>query len=204
MPLIYPIVEGHGEVDAVPLLVRRVLAERLDRHDYQIASGHRVSRGKIAGLALGDSLDMTRALKLARLKIADVGSGGVIILLDADGDCPAWLGPALRRRAMELTPDLKIEVVVAKEEFEAWLLASVVSLRACRGVRKNAGPPTDPERIRGAKEYLEAHVLEPRSTYSPTADQARMTSMIDLEAVTVASRSFRRFIKAVEQLASLA
>jgi hypothetical protein len=55
-------------------------------------------------------------------------AGGVLVLIDADDDCPAHLGPALLARAREARSDVPVSVVLANREFEAWFLAAAPSL----------------------------------------------------------------------------
>lgn len=103
------VVEGHGEVGAVPVLLRRIAAEQYGRVDCTVPSPHRVKRGQMIS---SDFLDRAVQTQMAR-----VGpSGGVLILLDADDDCPVQLAASLRGRL----PDPRVEVVVAVREFEAW------------------------------------------------------------------------------------
>ena len=54
--------------------------------------------------------------------------GGILVLLDADDDCPAELASRLLRRARQSRPDRPIRVVLAKAEYESWFLAAAASL----------------------------------------------------------------------------
>lgn len=181
MTSIYPIVEGHGEVQAVPVLLRRVASEICDRY-VEILSPHRVSRGKMVAQ---DARALQSAVALGVLKIAQTGTPGVIlILLDADDDCPAELGPRLLRQISR--PDVLAGVVIAKREYEAWFLAGAQSLRGHRRVSDTAVPPVDPESIRGAKQHLERHVLAPGATYQETVDQPAFTAVLGLEEARAA------------------
>src|SRR5439155_15126670 len=81
----------------------------------------------------------------------DAGPDGrILILIDADDDCPATLGPRLLLRARNARPDRPTCVVLAKFEFESWFLASADSLRGIRSLRGDLDAPSDPESIRGA------------------------------------------------------
>lgn len=77
----------------------------------------------------------------------------MLVLLDADDDCPAELGPELLRRAAEAT-QLPVRVVLPKIEIEAWVLSRIESVRGVRGISRGAKTPADPESIRNAKAAL--------------------------------------------------
>ena len=94
---IYPIVEGHGEVRAVPILLRR-LAQKYGAYTTQIFRPYRVPRGRMFA---GSHLE--NAVELACRKLEQVtGIGAVLVLLDADSDCPAEIAPDLLRRVRAL------------------------------------------------------------------------------------------------------
>lgn len=122
---------------------------------------------------------------------------GVLVLLDADDDCPRDLahtvGNALGNR---WGPGA--EVVAANREYEAWFLAGIESLRGHPSIRADASYPDDPEQPRGAKERLKAMMTE---SYRETVHQVAFSAMVDLTAVYERSRSFRRLCSAVEALA---
>jgi hypothetical protein len=82
-PHIIPIVEGHGEVQAVPVLLRR-MAEALGVYNATVAKPIRCPRQK---LVKGGELE--RVIELAARKVA--GAGQIIILVDSESDCPSRL-----------------------------------------------------------------------------------------------------------------
>lgn len=126
----------------------------------------------------------------------------VLILLDADDDCPAELGPALLSVARSVAlASVPVAVVVARAEYESWLLAGLEGLRGRRGVREEATAPVDPESVRGAKEYLQQQ-MEPGRYYSETVDQPALTQMLDLERARKRSPSFDKLWREVERLAA--
>ena len=134
---IVAIVEGDGEVKAVPVLLRRIGAAVAPLAALDVAWPIRVPRGrflKASGLEGYVSLAASRAGP----------DGRILVLLDANGDCPAELGAALLRRARAARPDLLIEVVLAKCEYEAWFIAAADSLRGTRGISNAANVPPRP------------------------------------------------------------
>lgn len=190
--LIYPIVEGHGEVAAVPILLRRIAAELLERQDVEVLRPHRLQRGRIVAAAQ----DLQKALQLARLKVAGADKGIVLVLLDADDDCPADLAPALLKKIRQ--PGFEASVVVAKREFEAWFLAAARSLRGHPRVLDMAEAPDGPESIRGAKEYLKSKILN-EPVYSETVDQPSLVACLDLSEAR-ASPSFDKLCRDMARL----
>lgn len=189
------IVEGDGDVEAVPILIRRIVPDIapglvLKAHTF------RVSRPKLVKPG-----ELERSIELAARR---AGKGGaILVVLDSDDDCPATLGPELLDRARQARSDLPISVVLAKREFEAWFLASARSLRGLRGLAGDLEPPPDPETIRGAKEWLTARMPEGRS-YVETLDQSALTASMDLlqarEAAPSFDKFFRDLVAIVEQL----
>jgi len=176
MIAIYPIVEGHGEVFAVPELIRRVTSEICARYDIVVLSAHRVPRGRMVA---EESDHLERAVELGARKIEQKEMPGmIIVLLDADDDCPAQLGPRLLERISR--DKVNVGVIAANREYEAWFLTGVRSLRGRRGISAMAEPPENPEAIRGAKQYLERNYLTAGASYSETVDQVALTALLDL------------------------
>jgi hypothetical protein len=185
------IVEGHGECEAVPILVRRiahVLVPGL------VPCVHPVIR--IPASKLIKQGEIERAIELAVRKNA--GQGGILVLLDCDDGCPAETGPALLQRAVKARPDIPISVVLAKREFEAWFLAAAESLRRKRGLPADLVGPANPESIRGAKEWLTDR-MPPSLAYSESSDQPALASVFDINAARRAD-SFDKCYREVSKL----
>lgn len=141
------IVEGQGDVAAVPVMIRRIAAERYPEMIIDIHRPIRVNRNQVV---LPDQLE--QEVELAAERIG--GNGAIFIIFDSDDDCPAELGPALLYRASQVRDNLPIAVVLAKREFEAWFLASAESLSEKRGLKNDLQSPNNPEAIRNAKGWL--------------------------------------------------
>ena len=166
------IVEGHGDVKAVPILIRRIATDlypELTIRTYPT----RVPRTKLVKV---NSLERTIELTVRRIG----RQGALFIILDSDDDCPAKLGPEMLQQAVNVRSDLPIAVVLAKREFEAWFLAAAESLRGQRGLKNELQPPNNPEEIRGAKEWL-THQMESNKKYKETLDQPAFTARFDFE-----------------------
>jgi len=182
------IVEGHGECEAVPILVRRIALEIDPGFVPKVLSPLRVPAAK---LSKNDELE--RAVNLAALKLQ--GYGGVLIIVDCDDGCPAREGPALLRRAVQVHADIPIAVVLAKKEFESWFLAAAESLRNKRRLPATLVCPLNPEEIRDAKGWLSDNMPQ-GVRYSETSDQAALTQNFDM----VSARSADSFDKCYREI----
>lgn len=170
------IVEGHGECEAVPVLIRRIALEIDPGFVPTILPPLRVPAAKL--LKTGE---VERTIDLAGRKLQ--GQGGIIILVDCDwkNSCPARDGPALLRRASAARSDIPVRVILAKMEFEAWFIASAESLQGKHDLPSDLESPADPENIRGAKGWLSARMSGNRG-YSETLDQPALTGLFDMNA----------------------
>jgi len=189
--VIQPIVEGHGDVEAVPVLLRR-LRDEAGLFDLAVGTPIRRARPQLIHRET-----LSQAIDLARRQ-ADCRS--ILIVFDGDDDCPRELAPRLQDWAAAASPRIPCAIVMAHREYEAWFLAAVESLRGHRGIRVDASPPSDPEALRGAKEALES-VMIPGTSYYEKADQPALTARFDMAAAYRRSRSFRRMTRAFGSLA---
>ncbi|MEV0728316.1 DUF4276 family protein [Polymorphospora sp. NPDC050346] len=128
-------------------------------------------------------------------------SAGVLVLLDADDDCPATLGPELVRRANRARPDVTIAAVLANREFEAWFLAAAPSLSGLRGLGPDLRRPDNLETIRDCKGWLSARRTDGRS-YKPSVDQAALTAKFDLGMAREHASSFDKLWRDMARLLS--
>lgn len=169
-----PIVEGQGEVSALPKLIHRIAQETneacipLVNHPIRIKSGSFINDGDY----------FHRHISLAAAKAAS-NQGMVLILLDSEDVCPAKLGPELLGRAQAVRADVTYLVILAHREYETWFLASAASLRGHGGLPMDLCAPPNPESIRGAKEWLGARMP---GGYDPVSHQTTFTSVFDLQS----------------------
>ena len=189
MPVVASVVEGQGEVSALPELMRRVAREQFAT-EIDCQKPHRVPRDRMVD---GNTF-LAEAVRLQSGRIAAVG-GTVIILADSDDDDPEMLRSDLQRTADAVAPDAVV-AVVAVREFEAWFLAGVESLRGHRDVRDDASYPGNPEAKRGCKEALAGLM---HSTYSPIRHQVAFAARVDLQLIADRSESFRDLVAAIEK-----
>ena len=178
-------VEGFGEVQALPVLLRR----------FQGLSGAFTLNFERPIRA--SYFQLTRELPLRALirrTLQQRSADGLLFLFDGDDACPKELAPRIQAWAQEEAGHPRCAVVIAQREYEAWFLASLTSLRGIRSIPPDAAPPLEPEAIRGAKERL-------GRGYDQADDQAALTAVFDLAAAYRSCRSFRRMVRAFGLLA---
>jgi hypothetical protein len=186
------IVEGDGEKRAAPKLLARIASQFAPELQLRFPEPYIVGRNK---LVKPGELERTIELVVRRLP----APRGVFVLIDADDDCPATLGPELLTRATQARPDVPAGVVLANREYEAWFLAAIESLAGQCGLPSELPPFPNPESIRGAKERL-SRLMGSSRAYSPTLDQPFLTAQFDMEVARQRSASFDKCWREVCQL----
>lgn len=180
--IVTSIVEGDGEVGALPVLLRR-LNDWLSPENYvQISKPIRVRRDRF----LNKDEEFRRMVLLAADKCG--ANGWVLILLDADDDCPSDLGKQIRLRAQNIAPERNISVVLANREYEVWFIAAAESLNGQRGFSVTNSDRADPERIRDAKNWISSRIKDGK--YRETTDQPAFSAVMNLQQAKDNSRSF--------------
>ncbi len=175
MPLfVAPIVEGHGEEEAVPALLHRIAHIAPVYGQLRVNKPIRVK----AGSFLQDDSYFGRYITLAAAKAAQ-SNGIVVIMLDCDDDCPARLGPVIVRRSRAVRDDVDFFISLASREFETWFVTSATSLRGLYGLPLDLSAPDRPEDIRDAKGWLRERMGAP---YDPITHQLAFTRKFDLAA----------------------
>jgi hypothetical protein len=185
------VIEGKGEVEAIPLLIRRICSDILGFFAFKTTRPVRIPRSTLVRPG-----ELERAIRLAQTTVD--GKGPVLVVLDADEDAPCELGPRLKARALMIAQASRLSIVIPKYEFETWFLAAAESLGGLRGLRHGILPPPNPEAIRGAKEWLSRN-MTPGKKYSPSVDQAALVAAMNLTAAR-SCRSFDRLCREVERL----
>ena len=181
------IVEGDGEVSALPILLRRLAAEWSPATLVNPLQPIRVRRDRF----LNKDEEFRRQLLLAAAKSGE--NGWILIVLDADDDCPKALGIDIFQRAQQYVPHRKLSVVLANREFEAWFIAAAASLHGLRGFAVTANERIEAETPRNAKGWMREHMQG--GNYSEMLDQPAFTAKFDLQQAFDKSRSFRKLCK---------
>jgi len=185
------IVEGHGETDALPLLLRRLIPN--DAFSNFVL--HPPIRRPRSSLILPG--DIENLVSILRRRIGRPGV--ILILLDTNGSLPCEDGPALFNRCKQAVSDIPISVVLANQEFECWFLGALESLRNIRGIREDVISFVNPESIRDAKGRL-SNLMTGMRTYKPTVDQAALTAKFDIEVSRSRCPSLDKLIRDVNHL----
>ena len=125
------IVEGDGEEAAMPLLVRRIARDMEPLALVEPFLSQRIPKSRL----VGKPPYLENAIEFAARGAGT--SGAILLVVDADDDCPAAVGPALLQRARKARADVPSAVVLAKrfppltvEELTS-LAAFEIALRPC-------------------------------------------------------------------------
>jgi hypothetical protein len=179
------IVEGEGEVAAFPILLRR-LRDWLTPNSYpvEINTPIRVHRDQF----LNRNEIFRKMLLLARAKCEQ--NGWILILLDADDDCPAELGKKILARVEKIVTDRRVSVVLAHREYEAWFIAAAQSLNGQRGFYTSDEKQIKAESVRDAKGWVGCRKTDGK--YREVTDQPAFSAVMDLLQARNNSRSFSK------------
>jgi len=189
--IIQPIVEGHGDVSAVPVLLRRICYELGCWLGAQVAPPMRVPRSKM--------VQKEQLLRYLRIANAQPGCTLILVIMDADDDCARDLAQLIMPWVAECALGARCELVVIPREYECWLIASLESLRGIRGILPEAISHGSPETVRDAKGVL-TDCMEGGAVYHESADQVALTQSVDLNMVRAKCRSFQRLVDKIARL----
>ena len=177
------VVEGKGDMGAVPMLLRRILHEHGVYVD--IVGRPVVTHGRGAMTAPG-GIEGYVAVAAAR-----PGCRAVFVVADADDDLVCDLGPELLARAKQVT-SLTVVVVLAERTFEDWIYSS------CETLEIGLGSYIPGKRGANA---INTAVSQMGSKYVKPIWQPRLTNRIDLDLVMQRSPSFRRLVDKLSNFA---
>jgi hypothetical protein len=185
-----PIVEGPGDIEALPILLRRLLNEH-SLFEIDVLRPYK----------WGDVYKVARNFRRYSLTAAKERAG-ILWAIDLDDGCPVeWV--KLFEEQLPEGVDVPVEFVFFIREYECLFLADKTCLLDL-GVPADLEFPADPESIRGVKEWI-SRQMPSGTSYKETVHQAKLSSKIDLSVVRNASRSFRHLessvLKLVKELA---
>lgn len=188
-----PIVEGHGDDAAVRILLDRIWREIVGGEYIEVLKPIRRKRQKLAQ----QSHELSRSIELAVLKLKNgpgLDPSAVLLLIDADDDCPAQIAPQLIQWAQTYQGHVDFMCVIANREFESWFVASAESL--IEYLEFDAGElPADAEATN--KSWVASHFKGTR--YSETVDQPAMTAAMNLELCRQRAPSFDKLCRELEK-----
>ncbi len=173
---IQAIVEGHAEVEALPVLLRR-LRDEIEAFAVEFLRPIRRKRSELV-----QEQPVRNAVRLALLKPE---CQAIMIVFDGDDDCPAEIAPVVQGWAQDEAGAVQCAVVIAHREYEAWFLAALPE------------PHPAPETVRDAKGEL-ADRLE--GGYLPTVDQPSLSATFEMSRAYPRCRSFRKLVKVFGKL----
>lgn len=207
--------EGHGEVSALPILVRKLLKERAEPSLYVDDEVIRCSASQIIkwdkDRKQPDYIEWIKRVKLAARRR---NMSGVLAVFDADAKyfppgskipfCAATIARQMAAAAEEAGAGkiFSLATVFACTEYETWLVAGAESLKGRRfpdgrpALVAEARIPTDCSEAPG-KAWIEKYV----PYYRPARDQGPLTEVLDIQIVRGKKlRSFQRLEHAVDLL----
>jgi len=204
-------VEGPGDVEAAPVLLKRLLNE-YNAFDAVVPDPNPFRVGEYSKICKDDCAEWRRLL-LAAAKRRNFG--GCLLLLDGDSRAKIEGKPFCAMRAARRLADearkvgggslFSVAIVFACMEFESWLIAGAKSLAGKQFMDGRMMPdrieaiPGDLESApRDAKAWFRGFM---KTGYNPTRDQAELTRLVDLSLVRQKGmRSFRRLERAIGEL----
>jgi Domain of unknown function (DUF4276) len=189
-------VEGPGDVDAVPILLKKLLPRPTGADGWIVEPPF-----KVGGLPKLHK-ELQRHISTVRIAMNADRCHGLLVLLDLDDakDCP--VAKALELAAVLASAGLPYAaaVVFARREYEEWLVASLPSIApATNLLPDNLRRNYPAESKRGVKEWLNE-----RGRYSEALHQAELTKLLEPSLVAIECRSFRRLQSAIVELLTYA
>jgi hypothetical protein len=195
-----PIVEGHGEDQAIRILLQRTWTELLGGQHLETLKPVRWPRTRfVRGDAIAES-ELNRAVRLALSKLVQDPRDApamVLLLVDADEQLPCVLAPQLIAAAHRGSAHVDISCVLANKEYETWFVAAAASLERYLDLSEDRELPINPEEARLGKAWVEKRFRGTR--YSPTVDQPALTQAMDLRECRRRSPSFDKLCRELER-----
>lgn len=192
MRRLLPIVEGHGEDRAVPLLLRRILESR-GVYDVQILPARRHGEYPTVARNFDNLFQAAILVKAPILWVMDFDS--------KDYSCPVEEAQRLLARATALRPGWPIKIAFLVKEYETlFLIDEAATRKVFPDIPAKTPFPPNPENIRGAKEWLSKARPADGNAYKPMVDQAKITAHLNLDFLRDRSPDFAHLERAVLEL----
>jgi hypothetical protein len=205
---IVPIVEGHTEgqpeLACVERLLHRVWEQLLGQTErLQVVEpfrGHRDQLVHSNGLVLTDTVG--RALVKLRSKSKKDAQARllVLILLDAEDDCPKALAPRLLEVARKAVPaQVPVSCVLVKKMLENWIVAGASTLAGVNGL-PDPLPERDKFEDRRGVKWLEAQLRSQNKArkYKKTVDADAFVREMALQECRDNAPSFDKLCRELE------
>ena len=185
MKRVCAIVEGFGDVDAIPHLIAKIGAY----HETVIVSPDPIRAGEWPRVKRAGELE--RLLGLAASRKWDQ----ILIVLDLDDDCPVEEAALARERINNWLNgrDIVVSVVFFEREYETLFLHDP----GCLGDVDLTKVPADPASLRDAKGPLKGLIGR---RYKETSDQKRFTEKLSVDHLLENCRCFQKLHKEVSRV----
>lgn len=202
---IAPVVEGQTEREgSVERLLQRVWRECLGRGErlqvLRCSWDHRSSLTHPRRPTLPVKVDEARKRLASVARRDPAGRSPLLVLLDAEGDCPKDLGPRLLGVATAAVPSgTAVSCVLATRMLENGIVAGCATLGGVRGLPATLAAPADPEACNGAR-WLATQLRSVRKNraYDKRADALAFVGRIDLAECRARSPSFDKLCRELE------
>lgn len=191
---VIPVVEGNGDVDALPELLNRILSQKFNRYDIIVPQG----KSKVVK-ANGRQKLIGKLEKFLRHAQNKPNCGAILVLVDSDNDCPVTLAQQLSQRCESIGARCPVQVVCAHRSYESWFLASLDTIRGQNGIDCTAVLHCDVEEVVRPKQWLTGKMPSGQA-YKETSHQGTLSRRIDIDLAYRNSRSFRKLFHAMEDL----
>ena len=153
--VIAPIVEGHMEQGCIERLLQRIWQELLlSPERLQVTKPIRGNRDSLIhtnGAALTGKVEEAWITIRGATRKDPQAREFLLLLLDAESDCPMELAPRLLETARRARSDADIGCVLAKRMLENWIVAGAATLGGVQNLPAELQPPDNPEDRSGAK-----------------------------------------------------
>jgi hypothetical protein len=182
-----PIVEGPGDVQAVPILLRRLLTERHEIYDIDVLRPYRY----------GELVKVSK--NFVRYALAAAKENAPILwTVDCDDGCPVEWVNHLEEQIPAGFP-VPIGFALFVREYESMFLAEHACLRSRLAVKAETPALPNPETYRDAKGEI-TRMMPGTAAYKEMVHQPSLTATIDLNVALANSRCLRHLDKTLLNL----
>jgi hypothetical protein len=196
-----PVVEGQTEQGCVERLLQRTWSQVLGRPErLQVLEPFRRPRGQLVqanGEALTKAVQEAYLKLRAKIKRETDARSMVLILIDAEDDCPATLAPRLLAVVRAALPaDAVTACVIAKRMLENWMVAGASTLAGVNGL-PDPLPVRDQFEERSGVAWLGEQLRSRNSArkYKKTVDAEAFVRGMDLQECRANSPSFDKLCR---------
>lgn len=196
---IHAFVEGPGDRLALPILLKKY-------HDDVVCKEIEPKNGTV---------DEKACIRWLQRTVRNLDASTVLLILrdashptDPKHECALVTTNKLVRLVEKELKTLRVSVpvgiVVAKWEYEAWLIASIETIANNLGWNANAKCNQHPEEVEDPKKWIERHAMRRSNPnkhpkYIETCHQPQMTKHLDFTKASECP-SFKRLLKALDEI----